>query len=255
VTTATECRPERPVARPAVTEIVVAPGPEHGHPAVSVRSGLLAPRLLGTSAGLARVALVATTATLLGGDAMELHVHVGDGMRLELEDVSATVAYDGRGRPAHWGASVSVGVGATLVWRGEPLVASEGADVTRSLRLTVSRGGRALLRDLLVLGRHGEQGGSVRSETRVTYAGAPLLLEQLDLSPGRRSEPGTLGEHRVIDTVTCVGEGLPRYTAPEDSGAVQLDLAGPGVVVRRLGPHTHGSPLDRVWRELGESMA
>ena len=40
----------------------------------------------------------ATTALLLGGDAVELVVEVGPGAVLDLFDVAGTVAYHGRGR-------------------------------------------------------------------------------------------------------------------------------------------------------------
>ena len=122
-------------------------------PRVRLRGGLLSPRLLRSPAGTARVALVATGATLLGGDRVSLDLRVGDGATLELVDVAGTVAYDGRGAPAHWDVSVAVGAGSTLVWHGEPLVVAEGARVERTMHVQVEQAGRLLLRDRVALGR------------------------------------------------------------------------------------------------------
>ena len=249
--TATE--PQRRVTgvRAGGTEVVVSAGSASAHPTLSLRSGLLAPRLLGTSPGLARVALVATTATLLGGDVMDLRIRVGAGQRLELEDVAATVAYDGRGRGARWSVDITVDSGATLVWHGEPLVIADGADVARSLRCDVARGGRVLMRDVVVLGRHGERGGSLRCRTSICHDGVPLLIEDLDLASapggGAREDPGTMGHHRVAETIICLAEPVPRPEAIEGDATALMQLAGPGLLARRLGATTHGSPLDATW--------
>ncbi|HET7476276.1 MAG TPA: urease accessory protein UreD [Dermatophilaceae bacterium] len=246
--TATETR--------SVTELAVRPGRDH--PRLRVRSGQLAPRLLRAGPGFADVALVTTTATLLGGDDVELRVILGEGVRLELVDVAATVAYDGRGRPALWTVSVAVAAGASLVWRGEPLVVAQGADVRRRLRLDVAAGGRALLRDAVVLGRHGESGGDLRCETTVSYAGSPLLVEQLDLTRAARGRPGVLGPHRLVETLTWAGDPVPSPPVPEGPTTCRLDLSGPGLVVRHLGhlgADAHASPLGPTWAGLAELAA
>ena len=258
MSTATEpCRHVTGV-RPGGTEVVVSAGSAGAHPTLSLRSGLLAPRLLGTSPGVARVALVATTATLLGGDVMELHIRVGAGQRLELEDIAATVAYDGRGRGARWSVDVGVAPGATLVWRGEPLVVADGSDVARSLRIDVAQGGRVLMRDVVVLGRHRERGGSLRCRTSIWHDGVPLLIEDLDLAGGPggpREEPGVIGPHRVVETVVCLVDPVPHLEGVGGHHTLLMRLAGPGLLARRLGAGAHGSPLDATWSELSRACA
>lgn len=256
--TATETRPGDTRGDSDRTEVVVSPRPDNGHPTLSLRSGLLAPRLLGTSPGVARVALVATTATLLGGDVMDIRIRVGAGQRLELEDVAATVAYNGRGRGAEWAVTIRVEAAGTLVWRGEPLVVADGAQVARRLRVDVARGGRALLRDVVVLGRHGERGGSLHCSTAVWHDGAPLLIEELDLAShpgGPREEPGVVGPHRVAETIICVADLVPVTSVAADATTALMELAGPGVVARHLGASTHDSPLDAPWAALSEGCA
>ena len=62
-------------------------------------AGLLTPRLLRREPAMAEVALVATGATLLGGDHIDVELSVGAGLTLRVRDTSATVAYHGRGHP------------------------------------------------------------------------------------------------------------------------------------------------------------
>jgi urease accessory protein len=177
------------------------------------------------------VALVATTATLLGGDELRLDVEVGPGLRLELQDVAGTVAYHGRGRSCRIDAHLRVHEGSVLTWSGEPLVVAEGAEVTRSVRAEVAGGGRLLVRDQVALGRAGERGGDLRCRTDISYAGRPALVEELDLrsTAAEGAVAGTarayavgppdgagvvhdvgdrvalVGMARVVDTVTAVG--------------------------------------------------
>jgi urease accessory protein len=217
-----------------------------GQPRLDLTTGLLAPRVVGASAGRAEVALVATTACLLGGDEVRLEVEVGAGLRLDLRDVAGSVAYHGRGRPCRVDVALLVASGATLAWAGEPLVVSDGADLTRNLEVDVADGGRLLLRDTVVLGRSAEAGGVLRCETAMTYAGRPALVERLHLD----EDPGVavLGPARVVDTVTALGW---RPAAPDcATGALDADvfmLAEPGAVARQLLVEAHESRCAAVW--------
>ncbi|MFE6236630.1 urease accessory protein UreD [Cellulosimicrobium sp. NPDC057862] len=146
---------------------------EAGRVRCDLRPGALSPRVLSTGPGVARVALVATRALLLGGDRVRIEVHVGEGVELELVEVSGTVAYAGRGRSASWDVDVRVDAGGLLVWDALPFVVADGADVERTTRVSLADGGAprergvALLRETLVLGRSGEVGGRLRSRTHV----------------------------------------------------------------------------------------
>jgi urease accessory protein len=231
---------------------------------VHLGSGLLAPRLVGRGPTTVHVALVATAATLLGGDIVELDVEVGRGLRLDLTDVAGTVAYHGRGRPAVLRSRLRVGPGATLVWAGEPLVVADGADVERHLVADVAPGGRLLVRDQVALGRHGELGGSLRCRTELTYAGQPALVESLDLRAApERDGPGMLGAARVIDTVTAIG-WRPGGAASdpdepdephEPGGVVVYALSAPGAQARALVAASHESALPRLWTAWARTLA
>jgi urease accessory protein len=242
----------RTTTRVALARAADGAGPAH----LLLATGVLAPRLIRRSPTTATVALVATTATLLGGDVVDLHVEVGPGLRLDLTEVAGTVAYHGRGRGAQLSVHLCVAEGATLVWAGEPLVVADGAEVERCLVAEVGRGGRLLVRDQVALGREGEHGGSLRCHTEITYAGRPALVETLDLRTKQlRSAPGILGAARVIDTVTAVG-WRPEPADPVDGLAVATyRLCEPGAQARALVAASHESSLPRLWAEWSSQAA
>lgn len=215
-----------------------------------LRSGLLRPQQLHGPGDRCRVGLLATTALLLGGDAVELEVHVGAGVTLELADVAGTMAYDGRGRPARWDVSIRVADGGRLWWSGEPFVVADGADVSRRLDLHLALGAAALVRETLVLGRAGQLGGVLRNQTSVQVDGRPVLVEDqvLDAS-GQRLLPGMLGQLRVVDTVLAAGLA---WSAPPDdrrSGwTTTCRLPADGArLTRHLGHELACSPLHAPW--------
>lgn len=224
---------------------------------VDTRAGLLVPRIVRVDATAAHVVLVAAGALLLAGDDLRLQIEVGPRARLELRDVAATVAYDGRGARAAWRAEVTVAPGGELTWRGEPFVVSRGADVDRALHADVAAGGRLRLRDTLVLGRHDETGGRVHARTRISHAGAPVLAEDLELRQGVTELPGILRGLRVVDQVVEVGpepvagtgggggEGPSPEPAryPEVMHTALPVPSGRGSLTRWLGTQTHASPL------------
>lgn len=215
---------------------------------VDLRTGVLAPRLISRSQDGAEVVLVATTATLLGGDDARIRIEVDDGCRLVLRDVAATVAYDGRGVAARWDTTIRVGAQALLIWYAEPFVVSDGADVHRSTRAEIAAGGRLLMRDTLRLGRIGQTGGSLHCRIRMTCAGRPAVAEDLDLTPERLALPGVLAGARVIDTIIALG-----WEPPPERDAFKL--ATGGLMIRRLTEDAHRSDLQEVWRAWTAAVA
>lgn len=208
---------------------------------VDLAVGALAPRLISRDESRAHVALAAAGMILLGGDHVHLDVEVGAGSVLELEDVGGTIAYRADGRPSAWTMHARVEAGGALVWRGLPFVVTDGADVVRDSRIELAAGATAVIRETLVLGRHGESGGRLASSFTARDDGGPLLVEHLDLD-GTSPEPGVLGDHRVLDAVIALGFRPP-------TSASDLELEHPGAIARHLGAETHTSRLDRVWDE------
>jgi urease accessory protein len=192
------------------------------------------------SPGTTRVALIAASALLLGGDAVSVRIEVGAGAHLEIVEVAGTVAYPGP--PSRWEVDLTVGPGASLLYRGLPFVVSTGADVVRRFDADMVDGAsRLLLRETLVLGRHGEAGGRVVSDTRVRVGGREVLIERQALSAESRLQPGVLAGCRVLDTVLDVGG--PPTRAPRPAASLLLPAAA-GVLHRWLGQEAAESPLD-----------
>lgn len=208
-----------------------------GRHRVRLRSGVVRAQLIDSGTHGCRVALLASTALLLGGDRVEVVVEVGPGACLELFDVAATVAYHGRGQSAAWTLSVAVGPDARLDYAAEPLIVADGADVARSTTIDVASSGSLRLRETLVLGRAGESGGDVSSTTRLAHSGRSVWREdqRLTIANGR-SQPGLLGAHRVVDSVLTVG------TTPAEGGTRFLLPYGAGALGRYLGADLAGSP-------------
>ena len=224
--------------------------------ALDLRADALAPRVLSTGPAGARVALVGARALLLGGDDVHLDVTVAAVCLLELVEVAGTVAYDGRGAAAAWRVSVRLGPGARLLWHGEPFVVAGGADVLRTLDADLDAGAVACLREVLVLGRSGEDGGRLRNRTRVRLEGRPLLVEDLDLREAAvRRSPAVLGGVRCLDTAALLGAS-PADPAGDHAheGADVLHLERPGALHRWLGVDAHASPVPQVWRRWSGAL-
>ena len=190
----------------------------------------------------ARVALVGRTALLLGGDVVELDVEVGAGASLELSDIAATVAYHGRGRSAVWRTRIRVASGAWLRYAGQPLIVSDGADVTRCLTVELAEDAAAVLRDTVVFGRSGQAGGRLDAQTVLSRAGVEFLRERLRTDPVSRALPGVLEAVTVTDTVLALGCPGPGAAGP---GLARFQLLDRGsTLTRYLGRSLAASPLN-----------
>ncbi|NIZ91615.1 urease accessory protein UreD [Kineococcus rubinsiae] len=224
-----------------MTRVGVARRADGSGVALDLATTALLPRVLATTPRGARVALVGARALLLAGDAVHVDVTVGAGCTLDVVEVAGTVAYDGRGGPpSSWTVRARLGEDARLLWHGEPFVVAGGADVLRTLEVDLAPGARALLREVLVLGRSGERGGALLNRTRARREGRALLAEDLDLTDtGLRASPAVLGPARCLDTVTLLGARA--------EGEDVLQLEGPGSQVRALLTDAHTSPLGAVW--------
>jgi urease accessory protein len=177
-----------------------------------------APRPLAADGATARVALVQTAATLLGGDRCALEVRLGPGARLELVETGATVAHDARGgAAAQVHVRIELATGARLTWLARPLVLAAGCAVTRETTVALADGAVALLRETVVLGRSGEQPGALTATFRATHAARPLLHERLDTTPPPAGAPRLT--HPLAATPSLPSD--PR-TAPPPTAAAPL---------------------------------
>jgi urease accessory protein len=191
------------------------------------------------------VYLVGGLAGPIGGDELSLWIAVGSGAFLRLRTAAASVALPGPdGAESVLRVSVSVAAGGRLEYLPEPVVVSEGARHATLLSVTLAAGASLMLRDELLLGRHGEAGGAARTVLRVDYEGRPLLRHSVEVSG---SDPVALGPavlscHRAVGSLLLAGGALAHGGGVEGgAGAGRatperavMPLAGPGVLVTAL---------------------
>jgi urease accessory protein len=211
------------------------------------------------------VYLVGGAAGPIGGDELELRISVGAGAFLRVRTAAASIALPGPdGLESMLRVTVDVGAGARLEYLPEPVVLSAGARHATIIRVALAEGASLLLRDELLLGRHGEAGGAGRTELHVSYAGRPLLRQSLEVSGTDAADlgPAVLAGHRAVGTAlwvdpaagetqdggaaavadsTAGGEqaqasrALSADAAPTTDPAVAvMPLAGPGILVTAL---------------------
>jgi urease accessory protein len=208
------------------------------------------------------VYVVGGAAGPIGGDELDLRISVGAGAFLRVRTAAASIALPGPdGLESVLRVTIDVEAGARVEYLPEPVVASTGARHATIIRATVAEGASLLLRDELLLGRHGEAGGAARSVLHVNYAGRPLLRQSLEVSGADAVTmgPALLAGHRAVGTAlwvdpaageaqdagaaavagsTAGGEptqasrAISADAAPETHAAVAvMPLAGPGILV------------------------
>jgi urease accessory protein len=167
------------------------------------------------------VYVVGGAAGPIGGDELALRISVGAGAFLRVRTAAASIALPGpEGLESVLRVTVDVGTGARLEYLPEPVVVSAGARHATILRVTLAEGASLLLRDELLLGRHGEAGGASRTEVRVSYAGRPLLRQSLEVAGTDAADlgPAVLAGHRGVGTLLQVdpalGSGSVRASNP-----------------------------------------
>ena len=208
------------------------------------------------------VYLVGGAAGPIGGDELSLRIAVGSGAFLRMRTAAASIALPGLdGAESVLRVSVSVAAGGWLEYLPEPVVVSKGARHATLVSVTLAAGASLVLRDELLLGRHGEVGGAARTVLRVDYAGQPLLRQSVEVSG---SDPVALGPallsgHRAVGSLLLAGPG--RLAAELSSAPPRparglatperavMPLAGPGVLVTAL-----ADDAVALRRRLGDSL-
>jgi urease accessory protein len=152
--------------------------------------------------------------------------------------------------------TATVGMGGRLEYLPEPVVVAAGARHATDIRVRLAEGASLLLRDELILGRHGEPGGTTRTGLRVDYAGRPLLRQSLEVrgEDDASTGPAILAGHRAVGTLVLAGPLPPASgSAPGAVGSccdraapareaasggmptvAVMRLAGPGILVTAL---------------------
>ncbi|MEU7034429.1 urease accessory protein UreD [Streptomyces sp. NPDC046237] len=205
--------------------------------------GPLALRRTRTTGAYTRVTVVGAMSAPLGGDRLAIETEVRDGARLLVDSAAATVALPGRGaESAMYDLRMSVGDGAVLRWIPEQLVSAQGSDLRMHTAVELAPTARLVLREEQILGRHGEETGTLTTRLTVHRGGRPLLDQELAYGPGA---PGgwdggaVLGGHRATGQLLVVDpafEEKPVEPRPLAENAVLAPLAGPAALVTAVAP-------------------
>ncbi|HVW39944.1 MAG TPA: urease accessory protein UreD [Amycolatopsis sp.] len=193
----------------------------------------------------------------VGGDQLGLDVSVAAGRALRVCSAAATIAHPGpHGDAINWAVSAAVDAGAELRWNPLPTVVVAGARYHCSFRADVAPDGLLVVREEIVLGRHGEPGGEYRGTLAVTVGDRPLIAHttMLDGADHDLSGPAGSGGHRVLGsmlvaTAAAPPTGLPTAELVADAGIQWsvLPLDGPGYLILALADtaNTVRTVLDR----------
>ncbi|MFB9364624.1 urease accessory protein UreD [Kitasatospora albolonga] len=221
------------LAGPGVTRITAEPDGRGGTalPELAGSGPIAVRRTLGAAPG-AHVVLVGAMAAPLGGDRLAVRATVRPGAALYVTSAAATVSLPGReGGEARYAVELTVGEGALLDWRPEPVVAASGSHLVLTTVVELAAGARLRYREEQVLGRahdwnRGAPPGRLTSRLTVRQAGRTVLDQQTDLGPGAPGwdGPACLGGHRTAGQLLTVG--LPAPAVPEGVDAVLMVLPG-----------------------------
>jgi urease accessory protein len=216
----------------AVAELVAEAGPGGSLRLPVQRSQ--APLVLRRTADA--VYLVSGAAGPLGGDTLELRIEVRAGATLRLRTVAAAVALPGRyGEESRLTVTATVGPGARLEYLPEPTVAADGARHRTEVTVRLAAEATLLLRDEVLLGRHGERGGACRTRLAVDRDGArgwrPLLRHELDVSGTDAAAfgPAVLAGHRAAGTLLAVEPGEADELGGSGGASAASGASGAGV--------------------------
>ncbi|MGI5400520.1 urease accessory protein UreD [Streptomyces sp. CA-135486] len=205
--------------------------------------GPLALRRTRATGPYTRVTVVGAMSAPLGGDRLAIEAEVGRGARLHVDSAAATIALPGRTpEQARYDVRLTVGEDAELRWLPEQLISAYGSDLRMRTRVELAATARLVLREEQILGRYGEQPGTLATRLTVRRAGRPLLDQELGYGPGA---PGgwdggaVLGGHRAVGQLLVVNPALddkPAESRLFGEAAVLTPLAGPAFLVTAVAP-------------------
>jgi urease accessory protein len=179
-----------------------------------------------------RTLIVQTVAGPLAEDRAMIEVDVREGATLELATNAATLAYPAAS-PARQELRVRLARDARFSWLPEPLILAAGCNLESSIELELSAGSAALAREIVILGRAGEQAGRFRSHLRCELERQPLLHDGIDLDADglMQTSGAVLAGSRAFASLALLGLDPPDEALPGE-----LSLAGPGSVTRARAP-------------------
>jgi urease accessory protein len=149
--------------------------------------------------------LVGSGASPAGEDHVRVRVDVGPDVTVSVRSVAATVVYAARGAGTRWETELIVADGACVDWRPEPVIVTERARHDATTTVHAARDASVTLDEVLVLGRAGEEVGTLRATLDVRVADTPTLLTSLDTSIAGWSGPAGVDGATVVANRLQIG--------------------------------------------------
>lgn len=198
--------------------------------------------------GAARLHLVHAGGGPLGGDDLQLRLGLAPRTRLAVHSAAATVVQPGTDHaPTSWSLIADIGDHAGLIYHPEPTIVCDQAILHSHTHVDLTSGAWVLLREEVVLGRHGERGGHYRGDLRVNIQCEPLVAHTtvLDGSDPDLCGPGGSGGARALGSLLVAGATelaqLPQTPGLAPAGDTDgtrwavTPLEGPGILVTAMG--------------------
>lgn len=211
-----------------------------------VASAGVLPRIHATGGLAARrtgpdvVHLIATAATPLGGDELDISIVVEPRARLRVRSVAATIALPGRTTlvsHAHW--SFEIGESGELDFDPEPTVVAGGATHETVSTVRLAGDARLHLRERVQIGRAGESSGHWRGDLIADLDRTPLLRHRLELGENVPTD-NALAAPRAITSVLRYPD--ERHSSTTGLEASLLPLAAGGSLYTWTGPRLSAEP-------------
>lgn len=214
-------------------------------------------------------ALLHTAGGVVGGDRLDIDIHLGPNTNALLTTVAATKLYRSTGAIARQHTHLTVGEGACLEWFPQDAIAFRGCNFEQTTRIDLAAGARWCGWELLRFGRtaRGEQftAGRWRSHLEVWQDDQPLWvdLQTLEGSDDTWHSPNHLKGCPIIATFALLGvpcdrdliphlrqTTIPEHPSPQaDFGLTRLPQ---GLLGRYRGPSSLEARhwLQTLWRSL-----
>lgn len=193
-----------------------------------------------------RVSLTAGAAGPVGGDDFRLDIDVEADASLILRSIAATLVLPGPlGEASRLETSVRVAAGGVLVWMPRPTIAARNCRHHSITTVMLEPGASLLLREELLLGRHGEQPGDFHQRLRVCLGDRTIYDQELVVGPGAAGWRGSavIGSHQAVGSVLIVDpewDRDPAYldvaTTSDVPDTVLLPLSASAMLVTSLAP-------------------
>lgn len=211
---------------------------------------------------LCHVYLLHPPGGVVGGDILDIDVHLAGGAKALLTTPGATKFYRSPGARARQSQRIVVEPGAALEWLPQENIFFPGAEVALDTRVELRGDARLALWEIQCLGRpaidEGFERGHIDSRLTIERDGTPLLLDRLRVRPDNRARLSLMAGLAVGGTLVISDAGEAEVEACRDllfangtdyTGATLLDDF---LVVRYLGNSTEKARrlFSTIWQLL-----